>query len=56
MSEPTPGACIAAIVRDARMNVAEALVSGGTEAALAALASQSIRLAHHVEGGDLIPQ
>jgi hypothetical protein len=41
------------ILRDARFIVCQALVNGGLNAALAALAAQSIRLTHHVEEGSL---
>ena len=46
---------IARIILDARMQVREALVSGGPDAALAALAAQSIRLCRYVEAGELLP-
>jgi hypothetical protein len=41
-------------IRDARMSVCAALVSGGPEAALAAVAAASVRLAHHVASGNLL--
>lgn len=47
---------MAAIVRSARLAVCEAFVSGGPDAALAALAASSIRLTRHVDGGCLVPE
>ena len=47
---------IARVVPDARLQVCEALVSGGPNAALAALAAQSIRLCRYVVADKLLPR
>src|SRR5262249_15188711 len=47
---------IARIILDTRMQVCEAFVSGGPDAALAALAAQSIRLSRYVVAGELLPR
>lgn len=43
-----------ALLRDCRMSACQAIFSGGHAAALAALASASVRLFRHVEAGSLI--
>ena len=45
---------LAQLLRHCRMVVCEAYVSGGSDAALAAVASGSIRLYRHVAAGDLL--
>lgn len=45
---------VAPILRDARFQVCRAFYESGPEAALAAVAAGSVRLAHHVVAGDLI--
>ena len=52
--EPYEFINLAAILRQCRLTVCEAYVSGRHEAALAALAAASIRLYRHVENGSLI--